>query len=66
MTGQDILRARQGAGVSQPALVKALGLGGRMTLTDIEHGRVEVTPAWVLKAIGVIDGIATKLREQAA
>jgi DNA-binding XRE family transcriptional regulator len=64
MDGKDILRVRQGAGVSQTELSKALGLVQRGTLTDIESGAVEVSTAWALKAIGAVSGIAASRRMQ--
>lgn len=58
MNGIDIRRARESAKVNQTDLAKALGLVDRATLTDIENGTIEVTTAYVLKAISVINGLA--------
>lgn len=69
MTGFDILKVRKQTGVSQSELARALKLrGGRGSLTDIENGCVEVTPAWALTAIATIEQIAkgrTTAREAA-
>jgi DNA-binding XRE family transcriptional regulator len=66
MDGQDILKARRSANVSQQDLADALGLVQRGTIGDIESGAVEVTNAWVLKAIGAINGLSIKRDEPAA
>ena len=58
MTGRDIERARTAAKINQEKLANALGLVARGSLTDIESGAIEVTDAWVLKAIGVIHGLS--------
>jgi hypothetical protein len=58
MNGLDILNARRQARVSQKELAGELSLrGGRNGLVDVEHNLIEVTDAWVYKAIGAIHAI---------
>lgn len=65
MNGNDIQRAREAAGVNQTDLTIALGFCGRGTLTDIESEKVEITPGYALRVIGIIEGIAASRRNAA-
>lgn len=66
MDGSQILLARRAARVTQEELAEALDLVHRGTLTDIESGAVEVTDAWVYKAVTAIDRLKAERSEQAA
>jgi hypothetical protein len=66
MDGTQILLARKSGGVivTQEELRRALKLKNRMTISDVESGGVDVTDAWVFKAIAAIEQI--KRERQAA
>jgi ribosome-binding protein aMBF1 (putative translation factor) len=61
--GFDIVRARRQKGVTQEELREKLDLTARVTLADIENGKVEVTPAYIYGAIAKVDEIVKERGE---
>lgn len=64
MNGTDIRNARKAAHVNQSDLAEALGLLHRTSLTDVESNAIEVTDAYVLKALGCISGIVAQRQHE--